>query len=99
MSGRDASAVLTASGFTNDLASSHILEIGIDEIPFVRTFYWRSYDSIGRIVVDVLLPVEDHSYRPEDMRLMELWNAAQVKRAEEETKTFEDVQSVLNICS
>ena len=98
MRGIDAIAALTKRGFTDDLASPHNLTIGVEAIPFVRRLFWRSYDRLGRIVVDVLLPLEEHSYRPEDVQLMERWNNAQLRRAEEEATAFEAAQSVLDVC-
>ena len=98
MRGLDAIAALAKQGFADDLASPENLTIGIEAVPFVRRFFWRSYDRLGRIVVDVLLPVEGHAYRPEDVQLMELWNDAQMKRAEEEATAFETARSVFDFC-
>lgn len=98
MCGADAITALTGLGFTEGLTADHELRIGIDAIPFIRKFFWRSSENIGRIVVDVLLPSADHSYRPEDIGLMELWNDGQLTRAKEEIDAHETIKAVMGFC-
>lgn len=98
MRGEVAITALKDLGLAEGLTDQHELRIGIDAIPFIRKFFCRSYEITGRIVVDVLLPVADHSYRPEDIQLMELWNDGQLTRAKEETKAHEAAKSVMNVC-
>jgi hypothetical protein len=98
MSGADAITALVGLGLAEDLTVQHELRIGIDAIPFIRKFFWRSYGNTGRVVVDVLQPVADHPYRPDDIQLMELWNDGQLTRAKEELEAHEAVKSVMDFC-
>lgn len=99
MSGDDAIAALKDLGFGEGLAAEQRIRFGVNATPFMRRFVSRSYKLTGQIIVDVLLPDASHCYGPDDSRLIELWNDAQVALAKEEIAKYEAAKSLLNICS